>query len=65
MSIGDIEKQLYVGENEEDRDQVDDTRDTGRSDRENDGLGNFAGWVGNLFTHGGDHAVTSQRVSSL
>lgn len=65
LAAGNAEEVLDGWQNEENGDQVDETGDTGGDDRQDDGLGDLAMRVLHFFTHGSDHAVPRQGVSSL
>lgn len=64
LRVGHSKKHLNIGEDKEDGHQVDDASDTGGSDREDDGLGDFTLGVLDLLAHGSDHAVASKNVGT-
>lgn len=64
LGVGDGEKHLNIGKDEENGDEVNNSGDTGGSDGEDDGLGNLTFGVLDLFAHGSDHAVASQDIST-
>lgn len=64
LGVGDREEHLDIGKDEENGDEVNNSRDTGGSDGEDDGLGDLTFGVLDLFTHGSDHAVASQDIGT-
>ena len=62
LGVGDREEHLDIREDEENRDKVDDSSNTSGSDGEDNGLGDLTLRVLDFFTHGSDHAVTSENV---
>lgn len=64
LGVGDGEEHLDIGKDEENGDEVNNSRDTGGSDGEDDGLGDLTFGVLDLFTHGSDHAVASQDIGT-
>lgn len=62
LRVGDGEKHLDIGKDEENGDEVNDSGNTGSSDGEDDGLGDFTFGVLDFFTHGSNHAVASENI---
>lgn len=63
LRIGHLEQHGHVGQDEKDRDQVDDTGDASGKNGQDNGLGDFAFGVLDFFAHGSYHSVTSEGVS--
>jgi hypothetical protein len=62
LGVGNGEEHLDVRKDEENGDEVDDSSNTSSSDGEDDGLGDLTLRVLDFFTHGSDHAITSENV---
>jgi hypothetical protein len=65
LTVADVQEGGDIGKNEENWNEVDDTRNSRRGNREYHGLWHLSLRHLYLFTHGSNHSISSKGISGL